>query len=65
MPLPKVGEATAEAQKRLVDYNQALIVAGAEVYREIFLLAAVVCVAGIVSIIIFRVREQPVPSKEV
>jgi hypothetical protein len=43
-----VGESTAGYQLRLAAFNQALIAAGSEVYREIFLAAALVCVSGIV-----------------
>jgi hypothetical protein len=63
LPLPKVGEAAAEAQKRLADYNQALVVAGAEVYREIFLVAAVVCVAGAVSVVVLHRTGTKVGSE--
>jgi EmrB/QacA subfamily drug resistance transporter len=47
LPLPVVGESAADAQNRLATFNQALIAAGAEVYREIFVAAAVACIAGV------------------
>jgi hypothetical protein len=48
LPLPIVGESAADYQNRLATFNQALLVAGAEVYREIFLAAAAICLVGLV-----------------
>ncbi len=49
LPLPTVGESTAAYQTRLASFNQALVEAGAEVYHEIFLAAAIFCVVGVVA----------------
>jgi hypothetical protein len=49
LPLPTVGESPAAYQVRLAEFNQALVVAGTEVYHEIFIAAALVCVAGIIA----------------
>jgi MFS family permease len=49
LPLPAAGENATTYQDRLAAFNRALVTAGTEVYREIFLGAAIVCVGGIVA----------------
>jgi EmrB/QacA subfamily drug resistance transporter len=48
LPLPVAGESASALQVRVAAFDQALILAGTEVYHEIFLAAALVCVGGIV-----------------
>ncbi|HLZ07010.1 MAG TPA: MFS transporter [Chloroflexota bacterium] len=47
LPLPQVGDTAAIAQQRVADFDAAMLVAGAEVYREIFLVGAVVGLLGL------------------
>lgn len=58
MPLPRAGESAASAQARLAAYNQAILQVGAEVYHEIFLAAAVICVAGLVAAVFLRITRS-------
>jgi EmrB/QacA subfamily drug resistance transporter len=54
LPLPQAGETAAQAQARLAEYNQAILVAGAEVYREMFLAAGVVALVGGLTVLWLR-----------
>jgi hypothetical protein len=47
LPLPAVGESAASYQTRVLAYQQALVVAGSEVYHEIFWATAAVCLIGL------------------
>jgi EmrB/QacA subfamily drug resistance transporter len=47
LPLPQPGDTAAVAQARVAAYNLALLRAGAAVYHEIFLAAAVLCLFGL------------------
>ena len=57
MPLPQIGESATSFQTRAAAYNQALLVVGAQVYHEIFLAAAVVCLLGVLVVpMLWRAR---------
>ncbi len=56
LPLPQPGEAAAAAAQRLADYNQAVLHVGAELYHELFLAAAIVCVVGLGVVGFLRVK---------
>jgi EmrB/QacA subfamily drug resistance transporter len=62
LPLPRVGETAVALQQRVTEYNVALVGAGAEVYREIFLAAAVVSLLGIGVAVWLRRGETGDPS---
>ena len=58
LPLPKAGESAASTQAALVAYNEAILRIGAEVYREIFLAAGAICLAGLVTVVFLRVGRR-------
>ncbi len=58
LPLPRAGESAADSQARLAAYNQAILQVGAEVYREIFLAAAAICVVGLVAAAFLRTSRS-------
>jgi MFS family permease len=47
LPLPQIGDTAAVTQQRLADFDVALLVAGTEVYREIFLVGAAISLLGL------------------
>jgi EmrB/QacA subfamily drug resistance transporter len=48
LPIAPAGASAADAQKQLDAYSQALVQVGAEVYHEIFLVGAAICLIGLV-----------------
>ncbi len=58
LPLPRIGESAADLQVRLAAYNRAILQIGAEVYHEIFLAAAAICMIGLVVVVFLRVRQN-------
>ncbi|HEX5417538.1 MAG TPA: hypothetical protein VFZ25_17895, partial [Chloroflexota bacterium] len=59
MPLPRVGESAASFQARSAAYTQSLLDVGAQVYHEIFLAAAVVCLLGVLVVpLLWRQRMK-------
>lgn len=47
LPLPIPGEAAAAFQERLAQFSASIVLAGVEVYRELFLAAAGFCLLGV------------------
>ncbi|MGH2458459.1 MAG: MFS transporter [Chloroflexota bacterium] len=58
LPLPKVGESVASSQARLAAYNQTILQIGAEVYHDIFLAAAAICVVGLLAAVFLRATRS-------
>jgi len=48
LPIAPAGASAVEAQKQLDAYSQSLVQVGAEVYHEIFLVGAAICLIGLV-----------------
>ncbi len=58
LPLPRIGDSAADAQARLTAYSQAILQIGAEVYHEIFLATAAICMIGLVAVVFLRGRQN-------